>query len=146
MSCHYLLLLTSAFLHKIRVVIFFVKPTLFNDELKSIIHQTSITSTIEWCVTINKFLFRQRSQISFNYLVYALNCCNRRKCPTTTCIYIISLVKRMFVNFRIIRKSLSITNLTLSVNFVLFTLLYPMISYHVSYDIVIYSSALNINR
>lgn len=52
----YPLLLAGAFFHEVRVVILSVDPAIRNDECKSIVHQTSAASFIEYCVAVDQFL------------------------------------------------------------------------------------------
>ena len=61
LSCQlsfYPLLITSAFLHKVRVVFLSVKSTIGGYEGKCIVHKTSIAAIIVCSVTVNELLLR----------------------------------------------------------------------------------------
>lgn len=49
----YLLFITSAFAHDIRILFFLMKTTISDYKGESIVHQTSIATIIKACITID---------------------------------------------------------------------------------------------
>jgi hypothetical protein len=59
----------------VRVILLGVDSAIVDDELKCIVHQTSIAPLIVRSVTVDKLLFRQGDQVACNNLVDAFHSC-----------------------------------------------------------------------
>jgi hypothetical protein len=77
--------ITASICALVWVVRLWVNPTILDNELKCIIHETTIAALILSLVTVHQFLLRKRDQVICDYLIDSLHGPNCWEGPATPC-------------------------------------------------------------
>jgi hypothetical protein len=77
--------ITASICALVWVVRLWVNPTILDNELKCIIHETTIAALIPFLVTVHQFLLRKRDQVICDYLIDSLDGPNCWEGPATPC-------------------------------------------------------------